>query len=103
MRFDFAIIKDKELICLIEYQGKQHYDSLDFFGGENALKKQKKYDDLKREYCRNNNIKLIEIPYWDYNKINAEYLLQKFLREVNRSAAKRLSTKFRIGKKTLWR
>lgn len=77
LRFDFAIIKDKELICLIEYQGKQHYNNLDFFGGESALKKQKKYDSLKREYCKNNNIKLIEIPYWDYNKINAEYLLQK--------------------------
>lgn len=80
LRFDFAIIKDKELICLIEYQGKQHYNNLDFFGGESALKKQKRYDDLKREYCKNNNIKLIEIPYCDYNKINAEYLLQKIFK-----------------------
>jgi len=34
------------------------------------------YDELKRQYCKENLIKLIEIPYWDFNKISEEYLLK---------------------------
>ena len=26
------------------------------------------------EYCDKNNIPLIEIPYWDYNKLDINYL-----------------------------
>lgn len=26
-------------------------------------------DNIKRNYCNNNNIKLLEIPYWDYENI----------------------------------
>ena len=31
-------------------------------------------DNLKKEYCNKNNIPLIEIPYWDYNKLDINYL-----------------------------
>lgn len=31
----------------------------------------------KREYCQKHNIKLVEIPYIDYDKINWEYLKEK--------------------------
>ena len=68
------------MFCLIEYQGQQHYNSLEIFGGEEQFQKQKKYDIKKQEYCKKNNIKLIEIPYWDYNKINKKYL-EKILGE----------------------
>ena len=34
-------------------------------------------DNLKREYCIKNSINLIEIPYWDFNKINYEYIKEK--------------------------
>ena len=27
-------------------------------------------DNIKRQYCQQNNIKLIEIPYWDYDNID---------------------------------
>ena len=77
LRFDFCILDKDEIKCLIEYQGEQHYTPIEYFGGQEVFHRQQEYDNLKREYCKNNNIKLIEIPYWDYNKINAEYLLQK--------------------------
>lgn len=80
LKFDFAIFKNDKLFCLIEYQGQQHYNSLEIFGGEEQFQKQKKYDIKKQEYCKKNNIKLIEIPYWDYNKINKKYL-EKILGE----------------------
>ena len=71
LRFDFKI-KNKPII--IEFQGKQHYESIEVFGGEKAFKLQQKYDNLKRIYCKKHNIKLIEIPY-NYNTLD-EYLNQ---------------------------
>lgn len=65
LKFDFAIFNHNGINCLIEYQGKQHYESSEFFGGEKQFLKQKKYDNKKIEYCKENNIKLIIIPYWE--------------------------------------
>jgi hypothetical protein len=66
-RFDFYVPKYN--LC-IEYDGIQHFESREFFGGENALSEQKKSDKLKNKYCIDNNIKLIRIPYWDFNNIS---------------------------------
>lgn len=73
LRFDYAIFNNNNvLICLLEYQGEQHYL-------EKAGKWQspKEHDELKRQYCAKHNIKLIEIPYWDYDKIDKNYLMEK--------------------------
>ena len=43
----------------IECQGIQHFESVDFFGGEDALKKQIKNDVEKYEICKSHNIKII--------------------------------------------
>ena len=65
----FVIFDSNQNIeCLIEYQGKQHYEQSEYFGGEDSFIKQRKYDALKKEYCKIHNIKLIEIPYWDFDK-----------------------------------
>ena len=76
LRFDFAIFKDNELFCLLEYQGKQHYEPYHFDDTE-RFKKRQEYDQIKRDYCKNNNLKLIEIPYTDFNKLSIDYLLEK--------------------------
>lgn len=68
LRFDFAILEKNELRCLIEYQGIQHYEETKW---ESPIEN----DILKREYCNKNNIRLIEIPYWDYDKLNDNYLI----------------------------
>lgn len=72
--FDFYL---PEYNICIEYQGKQHYKPIEFFGGEEQFQKQQLYDSIKREYCKANNIKLIEISYKDYN--NIEEILIKIL------------------------
>jgi hypothetical protein len=64
LSFDFAIFNDNNnLLFLIEYQGIQHYKPSGYFGGENKFKCQLINDDIKRQYCLDNNITLIEIPY----------------------------------------
>lgn len=66
LSFDFYI---PDLDILIEYQGEQHYIPIQAWGGEEKLKAQKERDERKRIFCKNNHIKLIEIPYWDQNNL----------------------------------
>lgn len=70
LRFDFAIFKNNKLFCLIEYQGEQHYSDT----SRGLWQSPNKHDEMKRQYCKNNNIKLIEIPYYDFSKLNENYL-----------------------------
>ena len=50
---------------LIEYQGIQHYESINFRGNGkySNLASQKLHDKLKREYAKDNGYKLLCIPY----------------------------------------
>ena len=49
----------------IEYQGKQHFEPVEFFGGEEAFKKTVERDKLKKELSQHNGVKLVYINYWD--------------------------------------
>ena len=49
----------------IEYQGKQHFEPVEFFGGQKHLEEQRKRDELKREKSEQNGIILICINYWE--------------------------------------
>lgn len=60
LHYDFCIGDQK---VLIEYQGLQHYEPIDYFGGEEKLKTQHYHDKLKRKYAKANGYNLIEIPY----------------------------------------
>ena len=85
LRFDFAIFDNKKnLKFLIEYQGEQHYKPIDFGGkGKKFAEKQfqlnKKRDKIKKDYCKKNNIFLLEIPYTEYDNIE-DILLKEFNR-----------------------
>lgn len=72
-------------IC-IEYQGIQHYEAVDYFGGKDQLVIQQNNDQIKRDYCLNNNIKLIEIPYWDFESIEQILLNELHIKEGELSA-----------------
>ena len=58
--FDFYLSDHK---TCIEYDGIQHFESIEYFGGQLALESQKLRDQIKTDYCLNNNIKLIRIKY----------------------------------------
>lgn len=77
LRFDFGIFDDEgTLECLIEFNGKQHYQSIKKFGGDKGLRRQQYNDNLKRQYCLKHNIKLISIPWYDEDRITYDYLMQ---------------------------
>lgn len=58
--FDFYLPKHN---TCIEYDGKQHQQPIEFFGGDIEFQLIKKRDNIKNIYCENNSIKLIRIPY----------------------------------------
>lgn len=64
--FDFYLL---DYNVLIEYDGEQHYKIKDIFGGLDGFVDRIIRDTIKNEYCKKNNIKLIRIPYWDFNNI----------------------------------
>ena len=74
--FDFLVYyPNSDKYFLLEFQGEQHYKAVSF--GPNMTKEQKdnKFeenqlrDNIKRQYCKDNNIELLEIPYWDFDNI----------------------------------
>jgi hypothetical protein len=78
LRFDFAVFDDEgNLDFLIEYQGIQHYQPKEKFGGWSGLQKQQFNDLKKREYCKKHNITLVIIPYTDENIIDYDYIMTK--------------------------
>ena len=65
------ITKVNGKVYIIEYNGMQHYKPVQFFGGEEAFRKQQKRDEALRQFCNKHNITLIEIPYKirDYDNV----------------------------------
>ena len=56
--FDFYL---HDYNTCIEFNGRQHYEPIKYWGGLENFKKQQKRDKIKKEYCKNNHIKLIII------------------------------------------
>lgn len=69
--FDFAIFdKDNNLKYLIEYQGEQHFHITKRINKE-IFEIQLIRDQIKRDYCKEHNIRLLEIPYWEQKNIDS--------------------------------
>ena len=62
----------------IEYQGKQHYEPIGFFGGEEAFINNKERDIRKMAKCEEHNVKII---YWHYEKLVNEKNVLEMLSE----------------------
>lgn len=68
--FDFAVFNNlNQIELMIEYDGEQHFNFSDFFGGEEKFKKLKHNENIKNEYCKNNNIPLLRISYKEFKDI----------------------------------
>ena len=52
-----------EYNTFVEYNGKQHYIMQKGFGGQLKFEAQLNRDNYLRAYCKENNIRLIEISY----------------------------------------
>lgn len=71
LRFDFAVFDDcKNIKTLIEYDGGQHFHWVKGWQLERDFIKAQYHDELKNNYCKNHNIKLLRIPCTEFNNIS---------------------------------
>lgn len=70
--FDFYL---PNFNVIIEYDHKQHFEPIKYFGGQKTFEYTQKHDKIKDEYCKNNGISLLRIPYFK----NVEEELNNFL------------------------
>ena len=62
LRFDFFI---EESRTLIEYNGIQHYEAIEYFGGLDSYKEVIIRDSIKAKWCLDNGYNLVVIKYTD--------------------------------------
>ncbi len=60
LKFDFYL---PDYNVCIEYDGGQHFNSIDIWGGKKSLKNVQKRDKIKNEFCQKNSIHLFRINY----------------------------------------
>lgn len=102
LKFDFIIFTDtskNKLKYLIEYDGEFHYKPIKNYKNEpikfaeERLRKQQEHDKRKNKYCEEHSIRLIRIPYWEFDNIESilenilinNNLNNKFLMQVKNS------------------
>lgn len=79
LKFDFALHLNK--LGLIEFQGRQHFEAVDQFGGEKTFKEQQLRDSIKKNYCEINNIPILYIRYDQTKEIPK--LIKNFLEQLS--------------------
>jgi hypothetical protein len=70
--FDVYFIDEKGNEIFIEYDGVQHFEPVDYYGGELEYEERKKNDTLKNKYTKGKGLKLIRIGYKDFKNIENE-------------------------------
>ena len=61
----------------IEYQGLQHYQPVDYFGGIKAFERRQLLDQRKRELCKAHEVYLLEWPYTE------DISIKRFMEKIN--------------------
>ena len=72
--FDFYLPKYN--LC-IEYDGKQHFTEVEYWGGKEGLEKRQLNDQIKTKFCKQKQINLLRLSYKDNieEKLNKFYIL----------------------------
>ena len=77
LRFDFYC---PEFKCVIEFDGKQHYEPVNFGGGVEqsivAFERTVQHDNIKNDFCARNGYDMLRIKYNDY--LNIERILYDY-------------------------
>lgn len=85
--FDFAVYNNEgTLICLIEYDGSQHFTPTGFGSKDEEkilenFRNIQRNDRIKNQYCIDNDISLLRIPYWELE--NVDLILLDFFNNLS--------------------
>jgi len=67
LRFDFYVPSHR---LLIEFDGRQHYQTSEKWGGEQELVDIRRRDAIKDRFAAKHNYRLLRIPYWQSQHID---------------------------------
>lgn len=80
LRFDAF---DTQNNIAFEYNGEQHYSPIDFgyknYNAHESFELVQIRDQVKKDFCKNNDIPLIIIPYWEKDNMK-QYMINEFER-----------------------
>jgi len=82
LSFDFKYTNGENIV-LIEFDGKQHYKPIDYFGGKKQWEKQVLRDRIKDEFVLSHNIPLLRVNYMDRDNGKLIGKVSKFLKDNN--------------------
>ena len=74
MRPDFYL---PDYNSIIEFDGLQHFEANEMFGGEEGFRERVEMDRLKNQLCEENSVGVLRIPYWKLE--NIEEILNEYL------------------------
>ena len=77
LRFDFYL---PTFNACIEYDGIQHFQETSWT--HSSLQDINFRDSVKDNYCSANKIRMVRIPYWDFDILSEKYILDK-LKNIN--------------------
>lgn len=86
-----------ELSIGIEYQGVQHYEAVDVFGGVEGLQNAKRRDEIKRKKCKENGVKLVE---WNYKTDITDINFIEILNDLHIEVPQKKQAEFVFEKET---
>ena len=79
--FDFYI---PSINSCIEVDGEFHYAPInitkDKQKAQREFEKRKRYDKIKTDYCKSNDIALLRIPYWEIKNNNYKKMISNFIK-----------------------
>ena len=70
----------EDLLEITKDRGYELLSNKEDIGGDDKLEETQIRDRIKTKYCKKHKIKLIRIPYWDFDRIESilEEILNKF-------------------------
>lgn len=77
MPFDFYLIDNN---ILIEFDGKQHFEQVDYWDNDEEYEIRHIKDNIKNKYCYDNKINLLRISYKQIN--NMEKIIKDFMNDI---------------------
>lgn len=69
-------MQNNQVVRLIEFDGRQHYESYPDSWEQNCpLEVRQKRDEEKNQYAKKYSIPLVRIPYWERDNITLEIIM----------------------------
>jgi len=65
---------------VVKFLSELHTESTAFFGGKEGFEDRKRKDIIKNNYCIENKIPLLRIPYWEFKNNNYIKILNNFIK-----------------------